>query len=285
VVVALGLSACGTTVVTVETNPSPRPLRGRSASSVEVFSASQPERLFVEIGIIEARQSTMYSNDDLPEIIQEMRARAGEMGCDAVILTGGADRVVGTTGTNKTAGSVRSLTGYRGTCIVYRDEGKAPPTASAGAAETEAAAPPRGDTEVASPERVADGSERELPTMEKLVSEHPDPRLQVVRDKLMPILPRARACFDGVDDAPESVQVKVVIRASGTVKYLGHARPPVSVSVGECLRTAFQSVGRIPNPGEDITINPIVRIRSTSAGDAPEGGTEPATDTSAAPSE
>jgi hypothetical protein len=83
------------------------------------------------MGLLEAKQQSQYSVDDQGAIINELRAKAGEVGCDGVIILGSADTVVGatstttenqtspstSTGTSRT--SVHTLKGYRASCIVY----------------------------------------------------------------------------------------------------------------------------------------------------------------------
>ncbi|MEO7093053.1 MAG: hypothetical protein ABI175_07380, partial [Polyangiales bacterium] len=65
----LVLTACGTTAQFAATNPSPRPLAPRPAETVTVFSTGLPDQPFVEVGIIQARQSSEFSVDELPEIL------------------------------------------------------------------------------------------------------------------------------------------------------------------------------------------------------------------------
>lgn len=119
---SLLLAACGTTTQFASTNPSPRPLASRPASTVAVFTTTQPDRPFVEVGLIKAQQSSDLSNDDMPDIIAELRREAGRRGCDGVIIAGAADRTVPSA---FVGGSSSTLEGYLATCIVYTDVGPA----------------------------------------------------------------------------------------------------------------------------------------------------------------
>jgi hypothetical protein len=107
------VAACGTTTRFIATNPSPRPLAARPAASVAVFTTGHPEIPYVEVGIIQGRQSSAYSFDEMPDIIATMRQDAGRAGCDALILNGASDKVVGDR--HQTA----TLEGFWGACVVY----------------------------------------------------------------------------------------------------------------------------------------------------------------------
>jgi hypothetical protein len=114
------LAACGTTVQYTPTNAPPRPMRARPPGTVELFTSSKPDRPFVEVGILEAQQSSKYSTDRMPEIIAELRKEAAKIGCDAIMMTGAADQVTGDEKVTTT------LKGYRGTCIMWKTRPKPP---------------------------------------------------------------------------------------------------------------------------------------------------------------
>ena len=117
--VAVGLTGCGTRTSYVRLNQPPGPMTARDPASVEVYSATRPDRPWVEIGIIEAQQASDFSGHDMPEIVAEMRARAAAEGCDALIITSNNDSVVGTSDDDG-SGSTSTLKGYRGACAMYR---------------------------------------------------------------------------------------------------------------------------------------------------------------------
>jgi hypothetical protein len=105
------LVSCGTTVTAVQTNTPPRQMYPRSPLSVEVFTSALPTRPYMDIGILEAQQSSGLSQDSLPEIINALREKAGELGCDGIVLTDSANWVK--------AGHL--VKGFRATCILYTD--------------------------------------------------------------------------------------------------------------------------------------------------------------------
>lgn len=111
---ALGLAACGTTIHQIATNQPPHPLSPRPAESVEVFTATQPQRPFVEVMYFEAQQESQVSLDDQGAVFAKLREQAGQAGCDGLIINGPNDSVVGD------RHNVNTLRGYAGTCIVYR---------------------------------------------------------------------------------------------------------------------------------------------------------------------
>ena len=123
------VAACGTTTRFMPTNPSPRPLAARPAGTVAVFTTGHPEVPYVEIGIIQGRQSSAASFDEMPAIIASMREDAGKAGCDALIINGSSDKTVGDRHQTDT------LEGYWGACVVYmQPAGTAVATAPAPAA-------------------------------------------------------------------------------------------------------------------------------------------------------
>lgn len=122
------LAACGTKVAYLPLNPSPRAMKARALTEVEVFTSSKPTRPFTEVGMIESQQESMYSGDSPQQVFYRLRAEAAQRGCEALIVTSN-DGVHGDTWQH--GGAVRTLKGYRGTCIVYKDGPEAPAEAPA----------------------------------------------------------------------------------------------------------------------------------------------------------
>jgi hypothetical protein len=58
----------------------------RSAEEVEVFTESKPDRVYEEVGTIEVAANEL-SNSRYGDLVQRARARAAEMGADAIIVT------------------------------------------------------------------------------------------------------------------------------------------------------------------------------------------------------
>lgn len=118
------LAACGTRVSYVPLNPAPRAMKARSMAEVEVFTSSTPSRPFTEVGMIESQQESMYSGDSPQQVFFKLRAEAAQRGCEALIVSSN-DGVHGDSW-SAGGGAVRTLKGYRGTCIVYKDSPQAP---------------------------------------------------------------------------------------------------------------------------------------------------------------
>jgi hypothetical protein len=113
--------ACGTTTRFTPTNPSPRPMGPRAPETVHIYT-SQPQTPYVEVGILQSRQSSELSSDDMPEIVQSMRKEAAKIGCDGVIINGTADKVVSDQVISGGHSST-TLEGFWGACIMYSAPG------------------------------------------------------------------------------------------------------------------------------------------------------------------
>ncbi len=118
----LALAACGTTTRFATLNQPPHPLTPRPAEAVVLFSSALPAQPYVEIGIVQGKQESDVSLDELPEILAAMRVEAGRRGCEGLILNGpnnapGA-RVLGPfEGANRTI-----VEGFWATCIAFTDQ-------------------------------------------------------------------------------------------------------------------------------------------------------------------
>jgi hypothetical protein len=119
---------CGTRVSFTPTNAAPRAMKPRNADSVQIFTTQTPSRPYVEVGVIEAQQASAFSTADETQVVAKLRESAAQQGCDALIITGSADKVVGSnyTSDGNTTSTVTTLRGFRGTCILFDDAGKAP---------------------------------------------------------------------------------------------------------------------------------------------------------------
>jgi hypothetical protein len=113
-------AACGTAVHTTTLNPAPRPMYRRPAASVELYTSGAPARPHVDVALIEAEEQSSLSTSDTGEILQALRARGGEMGCDAVVVGGASSRDPGVRDAETwLSDDAKGRKGYYGTCIVY----------------------------------------------------------------------------------------------------------------------------------------------------------------------
>ncbi len=115
--------ACGTSVAFTPLNPPPHPVVAKSAQDVVVYMGKQPDRPFIEIGMIEAQQRAGGGGSEA--VIQDARAEAALRGCDGLIILGSHDRTAVVGHTANGTGSVSTVTfvGYRASCIVFLAEG------------------------------------------------------------------------------------------------------------------------------------------------------------------
>jgi hypothetical protein len=143
-VAAAVLGCAGTAITTHPLNPAPGAMLARDPATVEVFTTGVPKRPFIEVALIEAREGA-----DEAKLFPDMRARAGAMGCDGLVVIGSNDSVVGMT-TGSVAGSVNftasgfteTVHGYRAACIVWKaDAEPGAPSAPAATAPPAPASP------------------------------------------------------------------------------------------------------------------------------------------------
>ena len=110
----LGLSSCVTVDMAkfVPTNPATVQLYRRQAADVAIVSTA-PQRPFIEIGFVEGAAPAPEMLDDAPRaVLAEMREKAAEQGCQALLITTANDVAVR----------------YHGACLVFTDpEGLRPP--------------------------------------------------------------------------------------------------------------------------------------------------------------
>lgn len=136
VVAFVPLVACGHKLQYSALNPPPRPLSPRAPDSVEVFMSARPTRPFVDVGLFEIEQMTPGSGGT-DAMIAKVRARAANLGCDALIIGEPSERVQSVTGQHfgtvqsqgpsygtyqgMSSSSVNVVRGHRAVCAVYTD--------------------------------------------------------------------------------------------------------------------------------------------------------------------
>jgi hypothetical protein len=77
-------------VETTPLNSAPRPLVARPARSVEIYASSPPNRPHVDVALLRADQANYGT--DTPRMLQSLAERAGELGCDALFISGASER-------------------------------------------------------------------------------------------------------------------------------------------------------------------------------------------------
>ncbi len=121
-VAAFGLVGCGTFVtVTPLGDQAPSSTQERSARSVEVYASGPPARPHADVAILEVEQTRGLNEQGNDVMVERLRARAAEAGCDAVVLGGFSERGrAAFNGVGELVDPGAKL--LHATCIVYRDE-------------------------------------------------------------------------------------------------------------------------------------------------------------------
>jgi hypothetical protein len=111
-----------------ETTPAPAQTR-RAPEDIAIFALAPPPREHVNAGVLEARVS--HSNDaPRQDMLAALRARAAEVGCDALVLTGPWYETVTHQPVYRRI-VTESHPVHRATCIVYRAPATSEPAGGA----------------------------------------------------------------------------------------------------------------------------------------------------------
>jgi hypothetical protein len=121
--VSCGLLACAPSVDYLATRIPSHPLRLNSAAAVEVFYHRGPDRPFTEIGLFEALEGASGAGIGRGELVDALRERAAQIGCDAVLILGPTDV---TTGCSNVAlagvapsSAPKTRKGFEASCLVF----------------------------------------------------------------------------------------------------------------------------------------------------------------------
>lgn len=82
---------CGTFVSSTYVNEPPRPLTPIQPQDVEVFVSGPPQRDYVDVALLEVVQTQSFNRTGTDYMLERLRVAAGNMGCDAVVLTGATE--------------------------------------------------------------------------------------------------------------------------------------------------------------------------------------------------
>jgi hypothetical protein len=85
-----GLGCVTSSVETTRLNAAPGPLVPRSVRSVEIYASSPPTRPHVDVALL--RASNPSHTTDTARLVQSLAERAGQLGCDALFITGASTR-------------------------------------------------------------------------------------------------------------------------------------------------------------------------------------------------
>ena len=87
---------CGPFVQATPLNAPTHPLTPRATEAVEVYSSTLPARPHQDVAIIQASESEAQG---LAAMLDKIREKAGQMGCDAIFVTGTGEHVGAPRGT------------------------------------------------------------------------------------------------------------------------------------------------------------------------------------------
>jgi hypothetical protein len=87
---------CGSLVLATPLNAPTHPLTPRAKEAVEVYSSTLPARPHQDVAILQISQS---GSGSLAAMLDKLRKKAGEMGCDAIFITGTGEHVGAPSGT------------------------------------------------------------------------------------------------------------------------------------------------------------------------------------------
>jgi hypothetical protein len=139
-IVALLLSACGTSVSETYVNDPPATMVPRSHRSVRIYASGPPARPHMDVAILEVVQDHGLNEQGLDIMLDHLRARAAQMGCDGVVVGGIRERD-GVPPGNAFYLLDPGATTLHGTCIVFTSK-PSPPAPSRPAMAAPPPAPP-----------------------------------------------------------------------------------------------------------------------------------------------
>jgi hypothetical protein len=90
-IACVGVGCVGSNVETTTLNSPPRALAPRAPDSIEVYSSAPPTRPHVDVALLRANQGN-YGDVDTPAMVRSLALQAGKMGCDAIFISGAAQR-------------------------------------------------------------------------------------------------------------------------------------------------------------------------------------------------
>lgn len=103
---------CGLHHQVATLNAPPRPMQAKAPAAVHVYTSGRPGHAYHEVFLLQTDERSARAGYDESMILDELRRRAGALGCDALIL-------LESTSTFTPSGRRRS--GLRATCAVYDD--------------------------------------------------------------------------------------------------------------------------------------------------------------------
>ena len=129
-IVALALCACGTSVSENYINDPPATMAPRPHRSVRIYASGPPARPHMDVAILQVVQAHGLNEQGLDIMLDHLRARAAQMGCDGVVVGGMRERDGFSPGTAFYLLDPGATT-LHGTCVVFTDKPSRPAPAPA----------------------------------------------------------------------------------------------------------------------------------------------------------
>jgi hypothetical protein len=114
-------AGCGTSVTATSLNGRSWDASPRSARSVRVYASGAPLRAHDDVALLEAEQTHSLNEQGTNVMLRQLRQRAGQLGCDGIVLLGFTERDGAPPGSGYYFLDPGATT-LRATCIVFRDE-------------------------------------------------------------------------------------------------------------------------------------------------------------------
>lgn len=105
---------CGTFVTATPINPAPRPLVPRAPESVQVLASGDSLEPHVDVALLEVEQDEGWNRQGMDYMIQSLREKAAELGCDAVYVK------------SQSFHEERNIKQLLASCVVFTPPGAAP---------------------------------------------------------------------------------------------------------------------------------------------------------------
>lgn len=115
------IAGCGTSVSHTYINGPQGTSTPRSPGSVRIYASGPPARPYRDVALLEARQSHGLNEQGMDLMLDRLRARAAQLGCDGVVVGGIRERSGSPPGSGFYLLDPGATT-LHGTCIVFGDE-------------------------------------------------------------------------------------------------------------------------------------------------------------------
>ncbi|HEX7499310.1 MAG TPA: hypothetical protein VF524_03305 [Polyangia bacterium] len=114
-------SACGTSVSETYVNDPPATMTPRGRHSVRIYASGAPERPHMDVAILQVEQTHGLNEQGLDIMLDRLRTRAAQLGCDGVVVGGIRERDGFPAGTAFYLLDPGATT-LHGTCIVFTNK-------------------------------------------------------------------------------------------------------------------------------------------------------------------